>query len=241
MTEAVTEVGSDPRVEIQAGMERASNYNRWIVDQAAPHLGSRILDAGCGSGNLSELLLDRELVVGVDHWEDFIEVVERRFSGRPNFRVHEFDLTDGAMVSALRPYGLDSAISSNVLEHVEDDRKALHDIAASLRAGSPIFLLVPAFMCIFGTHDRADHHFRRYTKRSLREMVATLPVTIERQYYMNFPGFFAWYMLARVLKKPLGDGEIGLYDKIIPAIRRLEGRVKPPIGQSLVALLRTHD
>jgi hypothetical protein len=37
----------------------------------------------------------------------------------------------------------------------------------------------------------------------------------------------------------LGEGEIGLYDKIVPAIRRLEGRVKPPIGQSLVALLRT--
>lgn len=239
MTEAVTEAGSDPRVEIQAGMEQASNYNRWISDQAAPHLGSRILDAGCGSGNLSALLLDRELVVGVDHWEDFIEVVERRFSGHRHFRVHEFDLTDPAMVSTLRPYSLDSAMSSNVLEHVEDDRKALHNIAASLLPGSPIFVLVPAFMGIFGTHDRADHHFRRYTKRSLREMVAPLPVTVERQYYMNFPGFFAWYVLGRVLKKPLGKGEIGLYDKIIPAIRRLERRVTPPIGQSLVALLRT--
>ncbi len=240
MTEAVTEISSDARVEIQAGMEQASNYNRWIVDQAAPHLGRRILDAGCGSGNLSELLLERELIVGVDHWQDFVEIVGQRFGDRPNFRVHEFDLMDPTMVSTLRSYSLDSALSSNVLEHVEDDRKALGNIAASLLPGSPIFLLVPAFMCIFGAHDRADHHLRRYTKRSLREMVAPLPVTIERQYYMNLPGFFAWYVLGRVLRKPLGEGEIGLYDKIIPAIRRLEGRVKPPIGQSLVTLLRTH-
>lgn len=240
MTKAFTEHRADARVEIQAGMQQASNYNRWIVDQAAPHLGGRILDAGCGSGNLSALLLDRELVVGVDHWEDFVEIVGRRFSDRPHFRVHEFDLTDAAMVSTLRPYSLDSAVSSNVLEHVEDDRTALGHIAASLLPGSPIFLLVPAFMCIYGAHDRTDHHFRRYTKRSLREMVAPLPVTIEREYYMNFPGFFAWYVLGRVLKRPLGEGEIGLYDKIVPAIRRLEGRVEPPIGQSLVALLRTH-
>jgi SAM-dependent methyltransferase len=239
MTEPGTENGADARVEIQADMERASNYNRWIIDQAAPHLGTRILDAGCGSGNLSALLLDRELVVGVDHWEDFVGIVERRFSDRPHFRVHELDLTDATMVSTLRPYALDSAISSNVLEHVEDDRTALRHIAASLLPGSPIFLLVPAFMCIFGAHDRADHHVRRYTKRSLRELVAPLPVTVERDYYMNLPGFFAWYLLGRVLKKPLGEGEIGLYDKIVPAIRRLEGRVKPPIGQSLVALLRT--
>lgn len=240
MTEVISEASSDARVEIQAGMEQASNYNRWIVDQAAPRLGRRILDAGCGSGNLSALLLDRELVVGVDHWEDFVAILGRRFGDRANFRVHQFDLMDPAMVSTLRPYALDGAISSNVLEHVEDDRKALRHVAESLLPGSPIFLLVPAFMCIFGAHDRADHHLRRYTKRSLREMVAPLPVTIERQYYMNFPGFFAWYLLGRVLKKPLGEGEIGLYDKIIPAIRQVEGRIKPPIGQSLVALLRTH-
>ena len=240
MTEVISDASSDARVEIQSGMEQASNYNRWIVDQAAPRLGRRILDAGCGSGNLSALLLDRELVVGVDHWEDFVEILGPRFGERRHFRVHQFDLMDPAMVSTLPPYALDSAISSNVLEHVEDDRKALRHVAESLLPGSPIFLLVPAFMCIFGAHDRADHHLRRYTKRSLREMVAPLPVTIERQHYMNFPGFFAWYMLGRVLKKPLGEGEIGLYDKIIPAIRRLEGRVKPPIGQSLVALLRTH-
>jgi hypothetical protein len=122
------------------------------------------------------------------------------------------------MVEALRPSVLDSAMSSNVLEHVEDDRAALANVAELLPPGSPIFVLVPAFMAIYGTHDRADHHFRRYTKRSFREMVGPLPITVERQYYMNFPGFFAWYILGRIVKKPLGEGEL---------------------GQSLVTLMRT--
>jgi hypothetical protein len=143
------------------------------------------------------------------------------------------------MVETLRPHALDSAMTSNVLEHVEDDRGALRNIASLLPPGAPIYVLVPAFDAIYGAHDEADHHFRRYTKRSFREMVAPLPISVERQYYMNFPGFFAWYVLGRVVKKPLGEGEVGLYDKVIPLIRAIEERVRPPIGQSLVSLLRT--
>jgi SAM-dependent methyltransferase len=220
-------------------MGQASNYNDWIASQARAHVGSRVLDAGCGSGNLSAMLLDREHVVGVDVWDDFVEIVGQRFADAPNFRIHQFDLSDPAMVEALKEERLDSAMSSNVLEHIEDDRAALANIAAVLPAGAPIFLLVPAFMGIYGAHDREDNHFRRYTKRSLAETVAPLPITIERQYYMNLPGFFAWYLLGRVIRKPLGEGQIGLYDRLIPGIRALETRVRPPLGQSLVALLRT--
>jgi SAM-dependent methyltransferase len=221
-------------------MGLASNYNRWIAEQARAHVGSRILDAGCGAGNLSELLLDRELVVGVDVWDEFVDIVGRRFDNARNFRVHQFDLWDPAMVAVLRDYQLDSALSSNVLEHIEDDQGALRNISRVLPPGAPIFLLVPAFMAIYGAHDREDHHFRRYTKRSLKAMVAPLDIKVERMYYMNLPGFFAWYLLGRVLRKPLSEGGIGLYDKIVPGIRAIERRLQPPLGQSLVALLRTN-
>jgi SAM-dependent methyltransferase len=232
-------VTGDARVAIQARMGGACNYNGWIAAQARDHVGSRVLDAGCGSGNLSPMLLDREHVVGVDVWDDFVAACERRFADAPNFRVRRFDLADPAVVDALEEERLDSAVCSNVLEHIPDDGAALANIAAVLPAGAPIFLLVPAFMSIYGAHDREDNHLRRYTKRSLADTVAPLPITIERSYYMNMPGFFAWWLLGRVLRRPLGEGAIGLYDKLIPAIRAVESRVRPPLGQSLVALMRT--
>lgn len=234
------EIGApDDRVGIQTRMDRASNYNCWIADQARSHVGSRVLDAGCGAGNLSERLLDRELVVGVDVWAEFVDKVARRFTHAPNFRIHRFDLTDPAMIDVLRQYRLDSAMSSNVLEHIEDDRAALRNIALALPPRAPIFLLVPAFMAIYGAHDREDHHCRRYTKGSLTQMVASLGIEVEHLRYMNFPGFFAWYVLGRLMNKPLGEGEIGFYDRIIPTIRAIEERFTPPLGQSLIALLRT--
>jgi SAM-dependent methyltransferase len=229
----------DPRVEIQASLERASNYNSWIGDQARAIVGKRVLDAGCGSGNITRQLLDREQVVAVDVWEDFVETMERSFAGASNLAVHRFDLSDPAMPEALLPYDLDSAICANVLEHVEDHRAALTNMAAALAPGSPIFLLVPAFPMLYGEHDRADHHFRRYTKRSLRETVEPLPLEIESSRYMNLPGFFAWFLLVRLMRRQLNEEAIGLYDRLIPLIRGVEGRVRPPFGQTLVAVLRT--
>src|SRR2546429_3073737 len=219
---------ADPRVDIQASLERASSYNRWIGDQARAVVGMRVLDAGCGAGNITRQLLDREQVVAVDVWDEFVDSMTREFAGAPNLAIHRFDLADPEMSDALLEYDLDSAICANVLEHVEDHRAALTNIAAALRPGSPIFLLVPAFQMLFGEHDRADRHFRRYTKRSLRETVRPLALNIEESRYMNLPGFFAWFVLARLLRRRLTADAIGFCDPLGPLISATPKRMPPP-------------
>jgi SAM-dependent methyltransferase len=230
----------DPRVSIQSALRGASNYNRWIVDQARGHIGRRVLDAGCGAGNLARLLLaDAELVVGVDEWPEFVARAKHELGGTARFVAVQTDLTDASLPERLRAHDLDSAICSNVLEHLDDDVTALRTIGACLPPGSPVFVLVPAFMVLYGAHDRADHHRRRYSKQSLGELVAHASMSVERCYYMNAPGFIAWFVLGRVLRRQLTDSDAALYDRIVPAIRAIEERVRPPFGQSLVALLRT--
>jgi SAM-dependent methyltransferase len=230
---------ADPRVSIQSSLQQASNYNGWIVDQAKAHLGSRVMDAGCGAGNLTRLLLDRELVVAVDEWPDFVEIAGAGFADAPNVAVHQADLADPTLPAQLAHHAIDSVICANVLEHVEDHRQALANMAAIVSRGGVIFLLVPAFPVLYGEHDRADHHFRRYTKRSLRETIEPLALEVETDYYMNLPGFFAWLLYVRLMRRRLSEEGIGLYDRIIPAIRAAETRVRPPFGQTLVAVLRS--
>jgi SAM-dependent methyltransferase len=228
----------DVRVEIQDAMHVASNYNRWIADLVRAHVGQRVIDAGCGSGNIAELLLDREKVIGVEVWDEFIGVLHERFAGNAAFEVLHYDLEDPAVVDALREQRPDSGYSANVLEHVEHDGQALSNLAAALPPGAPLFLLVPAFPALYGVHDRLDHHHRRYTKASLRQLLRDVPFEAEEMHYMNLPGFFAWFVLGRVVRRPLDEGTVGLYDRVIPAVRGLEARVAPPFGQTLVARLR---
>jgi SAM-dependent methyltransferase len=228
----------DARVEIQDSMRLASNYNRWIADLIGGHVGQRVIDAGCGSGNLAELLLDRQKVIGVEVWDEFVDVLHERFAGNPAFEVLHYNLEDPALVDALREQRPDSGYSANVLEHVEHDARALANLAAALPPGAPFFLLVPAFPVLYGEHDRLDHHHRRYTRKSLAQLLAQVPFEADDMRYMNLPGFFAWFLLGRVARRPLDAGKVGLYDRVIPAVRRVEARVTPPFGQTLVAMLR---
>jgi SAM-dependent methyltransferase len=233
---------TDPRVEIQARLVAASAYNDWIARQARAYLGRRILDAGCGSGNITRLLVDRDLVVAVDAWPAFVDIVGSSFAGVPNLRCHQFDLADAALIDALREYRLDSAMCVNVLEHVEEDRTALGNLAAVLPPGGRLFLLVPAFPVLYGKMDEADHHFRRYTKASLRGTVAGLPFAIERLYYMNVLGFFSWFVYGRILRRSfVSENMYSAYDHLVRVLEKVESVVSPPFGQSLVAVLRKQD
>jgi SAM-dependent methyltransferase len=230
---------TDPRVEIQARLVAASAYNDWIARQARAHLGRRVLDAGCGSGNITRLLLDRDLIVAVDAWPAFVEIVASTFAGVSNLRCHQFDLSDPALIDALQGYRLDSALCVNVLEHVEEDRTALSNLTAVLPPGGCLFLLVPAFPLLYGKMDEADHHFRRYTKASLRKTVAGLPLEFDRLYYMNMPGFFSWFVYGRILRRSfVSENLYAAYDRLVRRLEKVESVVPPPFGQSLVAVLR---
>jgi len=73
----------------------------------------------------------------------------------------------------------------NVLEHIQDDRAVL----AALKKLSPrgrIVVLVPAGQWAFGPADLRLGHYRRYTKRSARPLVAALQLELEAIRYYNF-------------------------------------------------------
>ena len=223
----------DPRLTIQASLQRASNYNRWIGDQARAHIGSRVLDAGCGSGNITNLLLDRDLVVAVDVWDEFVELMQSNFADTQNVAVHQFDLADPAMSAELQRYG---AGQRNLRQCARARRgppsgPLQHRLSAP--SGAPIFLLVPAFPVLYGEHDRADHHFPSLYKAFASETVGPLPIEVETAYYLNLPGFFAWLGLVRMMRRQLNEGSIGFYDRLIPGIRRVEDRVKAPFDNRL--------
>jgi SAM-dependent methyltransferase len=56
----------------------------------------------------------------------------------------------------------------DVLEHVPDDRRALAELRRVCKVGGWLLLTVPAYQALWSLHDAANHHYRRYSRRSLR-------------------------------------------------------------------------
>jgi hypothetical protein len=57
---------------------------------------------------------------------------------------------------------------------------------------------------------------------------------------MNAAGFFGWWVNVHVLQREAqSDGQIAVFDRwLVPVLSAIEGAVKPPFGQSLLAVLR---
>ncbi len=220
-------------------MTRAKNYFAWQSRLVVRELGQRVVEVGCGIGNFTGLLLDRELVVALDREEACVESLRDRFPGRANLRA----LTCEAPSSAFRDlarFRPDSVVCVNVLEHIEDDRAALRAMAEILVPGGVIVLLVPAFDALYGPIDRNLGHYRRYRRGSLGRLADSAGLEVRKLRYLNTVGFFGWWVNARVLRRETqSDGQIAIFDRwIVPLLSAIEGAAAPPFGQSLLAVLR---
>jgi SAM-dependent methyltransferase len=89
----------------------------------------------------------------------------------------------GLVLTSTAPSGLfDGILMLDVIEHVEDDisfvRKAVDERLAD---GGWIVISVPAYQDLFTAHDKALHHFRRYSPRQCREVLREAGLTVERE------------------------------------------------------------
>ncbi|WP_420447998.1 class I SAM-dependent methyltransferase [Candidatus Palauibacter sp.] len=142
-------------------------YHRDILRLFSPYLGDRILEVGAGSGNISQLILERQPshLYAVEPSDRMYELLRERLWENLNASVHHCLLS--AFMKVENTPGVDSVVSVNVLEHVRDDLAELTMMRAVLRPGGHLCLWVPALPALNSRFDRSLGHFRRYRKRDL--------------------------------------------------------------------------
>lgn len=124
--------------------------------------GAALADVGCGLGLFLRMLRragrSASSLTGVD-------------IGFPS--VHT-DPVDGFTIHPEWPKGVeyDAILMMDVLEHCPDDLQVLREATDRLRPGGILFITVPAFRQLWSAHDVFLKHFRRYSRRELRELVA---------------------------------------------------------------------
>lgn len=138
---------------------------REILQEAlARHLGSsrnlRILDMGCGPGGNISLLAGFGSVVGLDVSEEAL-----KFAGKYNFA--KLVLGDGKNLP-FEDNSYELVTSLDVLEHLEDDQKAIKEAFRVLKPGSHLLISVPAHAWLWSDHDEAMLHKRRYSEKEIR-------------------------------------------------------------------------
>lgn len=199
----------------------------------------RILNAGCGSGDLSFLLAALgHSVVGIDPGAEYIDLARSRSAeGRScTFEVASIEEYEAAE-------RFDCVIATDVLEHIEDDRAAYRKLVHLVRPSGLIVITVPAGQWMFGYHDEQLGHFRRYSRRSLRALAETASTVEDVRYFgVCLIPVCLWY--SRWMRRPYPVAESGdtearpLTAPILRAVLAAERRMRPPVGTSLILKAR---
>ena len=233
-----------------AALRDAVNYQRWVASATAPYLGARLLEVGAGLGSLSRWLPLRERLVLSERDPELLRLLRietrERFGADPRVAVAEADLSHD-LPAAIAAEELDTIVSFNVLEHVEDDAGVLARLAGLLRRSScsgprRIVSFVPAHPWAYGSIDAAYGHVRRYTAASFRALAArSCPDCNVETRYFNVVGLPGWVLMGRILRRQaVSVSAIRWFERLCPWIRDADDalhRLGLPLGQSLITIL----
>jgi hypothetical protein len=235
----VTQQNESLQVEVLEELTSAINYRKWLISKCNKEVGARPFELGSGSGIYAQELLNQswgiEALAVSEVSQTSLDRLRAKFSNSHSISV--IDLRENYTPVDLHT----SYISWNVLEHIKDDVAALARANVICESNSFVFALVPAFPSLMSPFDKKIGHYRRYTKRTLKERAVEAGLQEIRVEYLNFVGWFGWLLL---MKLGGGNPKDGLLLKVfdtylVPMLAKFESLVKIPFGQSAVLTART--
>ena len=150
-----------------------------LVDSMSVQSGSHILDLGCGTGVLFDMLRrkvdERGTVTGVDF---SIQMVKRAHRNFPFDNVNVVDADVSALPFADKTFDL--SVGFRAFPHFQDKKKALSEIHRVLRPGGKLY-----FIHLVSSKQLAMHH----SKRGGIEAQDVLPSADEMRRMITAAGF----------------------------------------------------
>lgn len=242
--------------------ERIEEDNHWwfagrtraLQAVLEPHLPSRslrILDVGCGAGNMYHHLSKYGDVIGVENHPNPVRVGQKR-----GYDIRQADGRD-------LPFPEDTfelVTALDVIEHNAEDVAMLREMYRVLRPGGLVLISVPAFQWLWSFNDELNAHERRYTRQELETKLTGVGFEPVRSTYNNFfifPLAVAMILGSR-LKSRSNDLKSHYFDEdahqvdmvpthpllnaILTAVGFVEERVirraSLPVGTGLISLAR---
>jgi SAM-dependent methyltransferase len=207
--------------------------------RALPPRRVRLLELGCGTGNVLAALAEFGEAVGMDAH------AELTAAGRATgLDVRVGHLPDDLGVA---PGWAEVVLLLDVIEHVDDDVETLSAARRAVGDGGLLVVTVPAYRWLWSGHDEVLGHRRRYTAGELRAAVERAGFRVLRVSYFNtllFPLLAAVRAWKRVrgdrghdLRRPAAPIN-WLLERVFAFERHLVPLVALPFGASLLLIGR---
>jgi ubiquinone/menaquinone biosynthesis C-methylase UbiE len=146
--------------------------DKWIAGNSL-----RVLDVGCGAGNMIHHLSRYGKVIGIDN-----NIVPLRIAHQRGYDARlapaedmPFDDESFELVTVL-----------DVIEHCDDDMHILRECFRVCTAGGFVAITVPALQWLWSNNDVINDHKRRYSTSELTVKLTEAGFVVKRMTYNNF-------------------------------------------------------
>jgi glycosyltransferase involved in cell wall biosynthesis len=210
------------------------SVSSWMLSGFRPFFGESVLEAGCGSGNITAHLIRSRSLRVVDFDPTYVHAVEKRFGHLENVQARVADLEASETYEG-EP--VDSVICINVLEHLDKPELALEGFSRVLGSGGHALILVPAHDWLFSAADMALEHRKRYTTDDVRTMLESADLEVVKCHEFNRLGVLGWYVNKLLGRTTITKLQARVFGLLLPLAKQIE-RLRFLPGLSVVAVAR---
>jgi SAM-dependent methyltransferase len=162
-----------------------------FLDQAGVQTGN-YLDIGCGTGMFLKEFARFGTGFGIDVSEQALHY------SRDKVNANLIKAQGDKLPFRDRTFTFVSLL--DIIEHTQDDLGILREAFRVCKPGGTVLLTAPAFSFLWGAHDVAHQHFRRYKRSELARLGTSAGFDLKRISYTNFFIFLPvllWRLLSR--------------------------------------------
>jgi len=197
----------------------------------------KILSVGSGTGAELDYLSQYGQTTGID-----IDPVAIQYCTRRGYQVLKEDITRSSFPNDL----YDVIFAMDVLEHIPEHEKAYAEICRILKKGGYFVMTVPACQFLWSKFDELldSPHQRRYSKKTLQDLLQRKDMEIQKISYFNFFLFPLIFLIRKLnigaatqLKVP-GKKFNTMLQGIFSFERHFLRCMGLPIGSSLIAICK---
>jgi len=188
------------------------NYNKFIVSLIINSLNFKSIkntvDFGSGIGTLAKIFYEK-----TNNKPLCIEIDDK---GIKYLKTQKFKVFNSLNEISCKIYNV---YSSNVLEHIKNDKKIVQEIYNKLEYGGKLILYLPAKEIIYSDFDKRIGHYRRYEKNKLINMLQDANFKVLKIDYCDSLGFFASF-ITKLIGYKEGKGlaspsALKIYDNLV--------------------------
>lgn len=176
--------GEDPEMSGPRNYFRESLMVSALVNYKKKGL---ILDAGCGSGNLSFRLAEKDFnIFSVDLAEKSLAFLRQKIK---TLHLEKKITVKKASLEHIpaKENTFDGIVCGEVLEHINQDKKIIKEFYRILKKKGVCIVTVPGHPELWDISDDISGHKRRYTREGLRQKFEKVGFQVVSSQYWGFP------------------------------------------------------